>query len=90
MGDFSNAIKQATPVIDHLDQSLGNTNQELKETETLASKASQGVQQLQSTYGLLTSVLAGLGIGVTASELAQTSDEFKNLEGRLRSPLVKR
>lgn len=84
MGDFSNATKQATPVIDHLDQSLGNTNQELKETETLASKASQGVEQLQSTYGLLTSVLAGLGIGVTASELAQTSDEFKNLEGRIK------
>lgn len=84
MGDFSNATKQATPVIDHLDESLNNTNQELKETDTLAGKASQGLQDLQSSYGLLTSVLAGLGIGVTASELAQTSDEFKNLEGRIK------
>lgn len=84
MGDFSNATKQATPVIDHLDQSLNNANQELKETDTLAGKASQGLQDLQSSYGLLTSVLAGLGIGVTASELAQTSDEFKNLEGRIK------
>lgn len=84
MGDFSNAIKQATPVIDHLDQSLGNTNLELKETDTLAGKASQGLQDLQSSYGLLTSVLAGLGIGVTASELVKTSDEFKMLEGRIR------
>jgi hypothetical protein len=48
MGDFSNATKQATPVIDHLDQSLGNTNQELKETETLASKASQGVRSYKA------------------------------------------
>ncbi|MCM1959040.1 tape measure protein [Acinetobacter modestus] len=84
MGDFSNATKQATLIIDHLDQSLNNTNQELKETDILAGKASQGLQDLQSSYGLLTSVLAGLGIGVTASELAKTSDEFKMLEGRIR------
>lgn len=83
MGEFKSAVQQATPIVDHLDQSLDNTNQELKETETLAGKASQGLQDLQTSYGLLTSVLAGLGIGVTASELAQTADEFKNLEGRI-------
>ncbi|MDM1019707.1 tape measure protein [Acinetobacter sp. VNK23] len=84
MDEFRSATQQATPVVDHLDQSLDNTNQELKETDTLADKASHGLQDLQNSYGMLTTVLAGLGIGVTASELAQTADEFKNLEGKIR------
>ncbi|WP_278395331.1 tape measure protein [Acinetobacter venetianus] len=83
MTEFKVATQQAIPVIDHLDQTLDSTNKELIQTDTLAGKASQGLQELQNSYGLLTNVLAGLGIGVTASELAQTADEFKNLEGRI-------
>ena len=84
MDEFRGAVSQATPILDQFDDSVDSTNQELKETGTLSEKAAQGLQDLQNTYGLLTTVLAGLGIGVTASELAQTSDEFKNLEGRIK------
>lgn len=84
MDEFRGAVSQTTPILDQFDDSVESTNQELKETGTLSEKAAQGLQDLQNTYDLLTTVLAGLGIGVTASELAQTSDEFKNLEGRIK------
>ena len=84
MRGFKTATQQATPVVDHLDQSLDNTNQELQQTENLADKASNQIQGLQNNFGLLTNILAGLGIGVTASELIVTADAFKNLEGRIK------
>lgn len=84
MRGFKTATQQATPVVDYLDQSLDNTNQELQQTENLADKASNQIQGLQNNFGLLTNILAGLGIGVTASELIVTADAFKNLEGRIK------
>nr|WP_314523065.1 tape measure protein [uncultured Acinetobacter sp.] len=84
MNEFHNAAQQATPIVDNFDQSLDKTNNELRQTDSLAEKAGNGIQGLQNSFGMLTNILAGLGIGITASELAKTADEFKNLEGRIK------
>ncbi|WP_119055035.1 tape measure protein [Acinetobacter colistiniresistens] len=84
MNEFHNAAQQATPIVDNLDQSIDKTNNELRQTDILADKAGNGIQGLQNSFGMLTNILAGLGIGITASELAKTADEFKNLEGRIK------
>ncbi|MGE8653510.1 MAG: tape measure protein [Acinetobacter gandensis] len=83
MHEFSQASQQAIPVVDSLDQSLGNANQELNETETASQRVSNEIQGLKTGFTALTGALAALGIGTSAMEIAQTADEYKNLSGRI-------
>jgi tape measure domain-containing protein len=83
MQDFSHASQQAIPIVDNLDQSLGQANQELGETETASHRVSNEIQGLKTGFTALTGALAVLGIGTSAMEIAQTADEYKNLSGRI-------
>ncbi|MCL6236976.1 tape measure protein [Acinetobacter sp. ANC 5033] len=83
MHEFSQASQQAIPVVDSLDQSIGNANQELNETETASQRVSNEIQGLKTGFTALTGALAALGIGTSAMEIAQTADEYKNLSGRI-------
>lgn len=84
MTEFKGATQQAIPVIDHLDQTLDSTNQELKETESLSQKVSGELAGLKTGFNAVTGALAALGIGATAQEIAQTADEWSNLNARVK------
>ncbi len=66
-----------------LDSELGKTNAELQKNETFAKQASGEIQGLKTGYTALTSAMAALGIGASATEIARTADEFKVLEARI-------
>lgn len=83
MKEFNQATQQAIPIVDNLDNSLDQTNQGLKDTETFTQRASGEIEGLKTGFNTLTGVLGALGIGVTAGEIAQTADEFKSLSGRV-------
>ncbi|MFG0589030.1 tape measure protein [Acinetobacter sp. YQ_14] len=84
MTEFKGATQQAIHVVDHLDQTLESTNQELKETESLSQKVSEELAGLKTGFNAVTGALAALGIGATAQEIAQTADEWSNLNARIK------
>ncbi len=84
MTEFKGATQQAIPIIDHLDQTLDSTNQELKETESLSQKVSGELAGLKTGFNAVTGALAALGIGATAQEIAKTADEWSNLNARVK------
>lgn len=69
--------------VKQLDKELETTTQELSQTEQASKGVSGELQGLKAGFNALTGALAALGIGVTASEIAQTADAYKNLSGRL-------
>lgn len=84
MNEFKGAAQQAIPVVDNLDHSLDGANQELKETESLSQKVSGELAGLRTGFNAVTGALAALGIGATAQEIAQTADEWSNLNARVK------
>lgn len=69
--------------VKQLDKELEATTQELSQTEQASKGVSGELQGLKTGFNALTGALAALGIGVTASEIAQTADAYKNLSGRI-------
>ncbi|WP_180158896.1 tape measure protein [Acinetobacter sp. YH01026] len=69
--------------VKQLDKELETTTQELSQTEQASKGVSSELQGLKTGFNALTGALAALGIGVTASEIAQTADAYKNLSGRI-------
>ncbi|WP_249451942.1 tape measure protein, partial [Acinetobacter indicus] len=69
--------------VKQLDKELEATGQELSQTEQASKGVSSELQGLKTGFNALTGALAALGIGVTASEIAQTADAYKNLSGRI-------
>lgn len=66
-----------------LDSELANTNVELSKTNAVSNEATKGIKDLKTGYTALTSAMAALGIGASATEIARTADEFKVLEARI-------
>lgn len=66
-----------------LDSELANTNVELSKTNAVSNEATKGIKGLKTEYTALTSAMAALGIGASATEIARTADEFKVLEARI-------
>lgn len=66
-----------------LDSELANTNVELSKTNALSNEATKGIKGLKTGYTALTSAMAALGIGASATEISRTADEFKVLEARI-------
>lgn len=66
-----------------LDSELANTNVELSKTNAVSNEATKGIEGLKTGYTALTSAMAALGIGASATEIARTADEFKVLEARI-------
>ena len=60
-----------------LDSELANTNVELSKTNAVSNEATKGIKGLKTGYTALTSAMAALGIGASATEIARTADEFK-------------
>ncbi|WP_159153570.1 tape measure protein [Acinetobacter johnsonii] len=91
------ATNNATQGIDHLgkesttaavevkklDSELANTNVELSKTNAVSNEATKGIKGLKTGYTALTSAMAALGIGASATEISRTADEFKVLEARI-------
>lgn len=69
--------------VKQLDKELETATQELSQTEQASKGVSSELQGLKTGFNALTGALAALGIGVTASEIAQTADAYKNLSGRI-------
>ncbi|MFG0702901.1 tape measure protein [Acinetobacter sp. TYF_19] len=82
-GAFKSELSLITPEVAKLDTELGKTNVELQKNETFAKQASGEIQGLKTGYTALTSAMAALGIGASATEIARTADEFKVLEARI-------
>ena len=74
---------EAANQVKQLDVGLENTQLELKETESASKAVSGELQGLKTGFNAITGALAALGIGATATEIAQTADEYKNLSGRI-------
>lgn len=68
------SFKVSAEVVDH----------ELKQVGNSAEQAATGVKLAESGFGLLKTALATLGLGVTANELMQTADAYKNLTSRIQ------
>ena len=66
-----------------LDSELANTNVELSKTNAVSNEATKSIKGLKTGYTALTSAMAALGIGASATEIARTADEFKVLEARI-------
>lgn len=66
-----------------LDSELANTNVELSKTNAVSNEATKGIKGLKTGYTALTSAMAALGIGASATEISRTADEFKVLEARI-------
>lgn len=66
-----------------LDSELANTNIELSKTNAVSNEATKGIKGLKTGYTALTSAMAALGIGASATEISRTADEFKVLEARI-------
>jgi len=82
-GAFKSELSLITPEVAKLDTELGKTNAELQKNEAFAKQASGEIQGLKTGYTALTSAMAALGIGASATEIARTADEFKVLEARI-------
>lgn len=83
MDEFMGAAGQAIPVINSFENEISQTNQELRETETVGQKVSNEITGLKTGFNALTGALAALGISATVQDLANTSDAFKTLEARI-------
>lgn len=66
-----------------LDSELANTNVELSKTNAVSNEATKGIKGLKTGYTALTSAMAALGIGASATEISRIADEFKVLEARI-------
>ena len=66
-----------------LDSELANTNVELSKTNAVSNEATKGIKGLKTGYTALTSAMAALGIGASATVIARTADEIKVLEARI-------
>lgn len=82
-GAFKSELSLITPEVAKLDTELGKTNAELQKNEAFAKQASGEIQGLKTGYTALTSAMAALGIGASATEISRTADEFKVLEARI-------
>ena len=67
-----------------LDSELANTNVELSKTNAVSNEATKGIKGLKTEFNTLAGAMAALGIGVTASELANQADAYKNLTARIQ------
>lgn len=63
---------------------LTQLTQDMNAIKASTLGAHQQLEVLNNSFGMLTHVLSGLGIGVTAHELAQIADEYKNLSARVQ------
>jgi tape measure domain-containing protein len=79
-GESAKAAEQ----VKKLDTELNQANAELAKTDSVAVEATKGIQGLKTGYTALTSAMAALGIGVTASELSKQADAYKNLTARIQ------
>lgn len=84
MSGFKAATQQAIPIVDNLENSLDGTNTQLHETSRASETVAHNVEGLRTGFTALTGALAALGIGVTAQEMAQTVDSYKNLIATLK------
>lgn len=84
MNGFRSATQQAIPIVDNLENSLEGANTELHETSSASETVAHNVEGLRTGFSALTGALAALGIGVTAQEMAQTTDNYKNLIATLK------
>src|SRR5690554_4367507 len=80
---LGNQSQETAQQVKQLDKELEATTQELSQTEQASKGVSGELQGLKTGFNALTGALAALGIGVTASEIAQTADAYKNLSGRI-------
>ncbi|UNT44412.1 tape measure protein [Acinetobacter sp. LUNF3] len=67
-----------------LDSELANTNVELSKTNAVSNEATKGIKGLKTGFSSLAGAMAALGIGVSASELANQADAYKNLTARIQ------
>lgn len=84
MSGFRSATQQAIPIVDNFENALEGANTELHETGSASETVAHNVEGLRTGFSALTGALAALGIGVTAQEMAQTTDNYKNLIATLK------
>jgi len=77
-------VQQAELAFNNFSQASTKANNELKETETLSQRVNGEISGLKTGFNAVTGALAALGIGATAQEIAQTADEWSNLNARIK------
>ncbi|MEB3753822.1 tape measure protein [Acinetobacter sp. MD2(2019)] len=78
------SIDQTHAAFQEFQTVASNANNELNKIGTSANQAAKGAQIAESGFNVLKASLAALGLGVTANELLQTADAYKNLSSRVQ------
>lgn len=76
----SRAMGGAAKATDQLSQSSNKLESQTKKTNAELSRANNITDQLGGSWGRLSGILATFGIGVSAKEIIDMADAFKNLQ----------
>ncbi|WP_122897739.1 tape measure protein [Acinetobacter sp. B51(2017)] len=81
--EFGNQAKVTANHVSVLEQSVSETNNELKETRSAADQALGGINGLKTGYTALAGVLASIGVGLGVGELVKAADSYTNLSAQI-------
>ncbi|ENW78668.1 hypothetical protein F909_03630 [Acinetobacter sp. ANC 3929] len=77
-------VMQADAAFNKFEGAVLNANKELKNSEPAALTAQKGINGLKTSYTLLATAVAAVGIGVGVKDLIQTADSYTNLSARIK------
>lgn len=83
VAQFAPEAKVTAHHVSVLEQSVNETNNELKETRSAANQALGGINGLKTGYTALAGVLASLGVGLGVGELVKAADSYTNLSAQI-------
>lgn len=81
--EFGNQAKVTANHVSVLEQSVSETNNELKETRSAATQALGGINGLKTGYTALAGALASIGVGLGVGELVKAADSYTNLSAQI-------
>lgn len=81
---LNRSLQSTSNTANQFDRQITTVNNDLGRTETSANAATTQAHALESAFSKLMMTLAALGIGVTAKEMLDTADSYKNLAASVR------
>ena len=83
VAQFAPEAKVTAHHVSVLEQSVSETNEELKETRSAADQALGGINGLKTGYTALAGALASIGVGLGVGELVKAADSYTNLSAQI-------
>lgn len=77
-------VMQADAAFNKFEGAVLAANKEVRNTESASLQAQKGIDGLKTSYSMLASAIAAVGIGVGIKDLIQTADTYTNLSARIK------